>query len=86
MQKRYANRRIKHFEREINDVLGGIEHTEGGPRRKAHIALVAGADLVRTMSTPGVWAQEDLDKILSEYGVFMYVRTLLPLIGPCMQS
>ena len=36
------------------------------------MALVAGADLVKTMSTPGVWSQEDLDKILSVYGVFMY--------------
>ena len=31
------------------------------------------------MSTPGVWAQEDLDKILSVYGVFMYAT---PLVFP----
>lgn len=39
---------LRHFDHEINTVLGGIEGTDG-VRRKAKIALLAGADLVMSM-------------------------------------
>lgn len=34
--------------------MGGVEMPDGS-RRKAKIVLLAGADLISTMSTPGVW-------------------------------
>ena len=34
------------------------------------------------MSTPGVWSQEDLDKILSTYGAFVCVSLLFALLLP----
>ena len=34
-----------------------------------------GADLIQTMSTPGVWTSKDLDHILGRYGAFIVERT-----------
>ncbi|KAL9002616.1 MAG: hypothetical protein Q9188_004471 [Gyalolechia gomerana] len=65
---------LDHFEHEINVVQQGIA-TEGGERKVVRIVLLAGADLIQTMSTPGVWSQEDLDHILGKYGVFIVERT-----------
>ncbi|KAK3898159.1 hypothetical protein C8A05DRAFT_47444 [Staphylotrichum tortipilum] len=52
---------LRHFDHEINTVLGGIEGTDG-QMRKARIALLAGADL-------------DLDTILGSYGAFIIERS-----------
>lgn len=40
---------LDHFEHEINDVLGGAERPDGS-RVPVRIALLAGADLIQTMS------------------------------------
>ncbi|KAI9726755.1 MAG: hypothetical protein M1828_000611 [Chrysothrix sp. TS-e1954] len=63
---------LDHFEHEINEVRGGVE--TGSGKRKAKIALMSGADLLDTMSDPGVWAHEDLDHILGRYGAFIIER------------
>jgi len=65
---------LDHFEREINTVLGGCERPDG-TRVPVQIALLAGADLIQTMSTPGVWSQGDLDHILGQYRTFIVERT-----------
>jgi nicotinamide mononucleotide adenylyltransferase len=65
---------LDHFEHELNDVMGGIE-TATGEKRRIHVALLAGADLIQTMSTPGLWAQEDLKRILGHYGAFILERS-----------
>lgn len=59
---------LDHFDHEINTVRGGVEAGDG-TRKPVRIALLAGADLIHTMSTPGVWSQKDLDHILGKYGV-----------------
>jgi nicotinamide mononucleotide adenylyltransferase len=41
----------------------------------AKIMLLAGADLIQTISTPGVWDAQDVDHILSNFGVFVVERT-----------
>ncbi|KAF4549796.1 Nicotinamide/nicotinic acid mononucleotide adenylyltransferase-like protein [Elsinoe fawcettii] len=64
---------LDHFDHEINIVRGGIE-TPNGPK-KARIALLAGADLVQTMGTPGVWAAKDIDYILANFGAFIVERS-----------
>ncbi|WPG98515.1 Hypothetical protein R9X50_00130600 [Acrodontium crateriforme] len=64
---------LDHFNKEINEVIGGIETPNG--KKKAHIALLAGADLIQTMSTPGVWAAKDIDYILRNFGAFIVERT-----------
>ena len=46
-----------------------------GPDREVKIMLLAGADLIQTMSTPGVWSDADLDHILKKYGSFIVERT-----------
>ncbi|KZF26712.1 nicotinamide mononucleotide adenylyl transferase [Xylona heveae TC161] len=65
---------LDHFEHEINEVLGGVE-TEDGQQKHVQISLLAGADLIQTMSTPGVWSDKDLDHILGRYGTFIVERT-----------
>lgn len=56
---------LDHFDHEINDVLGGVE-TSTGEKKRVHVALLAGADLIQTMSTPGVWSPDDLNHILGQ--------------------
>ncbi|KAI9826557.1 MAG: hypothetical protein M1832_006153 [Thelocarpon impressellum] len=65
---------LDHFDHEINEVLGGLE-TPNGERRHVRVALLAGADLIQTMSMPGVWSDKDLDHILGRYGTFIVERT-----------
>jgi len=65
---------LDHFAYELNDVMGGIA-SEGGEKRPIHVALLAGADLIQTMSTPGLWAPEDLSRILGHYGAFILERS-----------
>ncbi|MCJ1369612.1 hypothetical protein MMC20_000824 [Loxospora ochrophaea] len=64
---------LDHIEHEINTVRGGIE-AEPGTRKPVRVALLAGADLIQTMSTPDVWSPEDLDHILGRYGTFIVER------------
>ncbi|KAI1499473.1 hypothetical protein F5X99DRAFT_389547 [Biscogniauxia marginata] len=66
---------LDHFEHEINGVLGGILSADGRTRRPVKIMLLAGADLISTMSTPGVWAEKDLDHILGSYGAMIIERS-----------
>lgn len=70
MQKEYipTAQVLDHFDEQINQVRGGID-TGDGNKVPVRIALLAGADLIHTMSTPGVWSEEDLDCILGKYGV-----------------
>jgi nicotinamide mononucleotide adenylyltransferase len=64
---------LDHFDHEINTVLGGI-HTEDGEHRNVHVMLLAGSDLISTMSEPGVWSYTDLEHILGRYGTFIIER------------
>lgn len=65
---------LDHFDHELNGVRGGIEDAEGN-KKHIHVALLAGADLIQTMSTPGLWASEDLNRILGHYGAFILERS-----------
>ena len=65
---------LDHFDHELNEVMGGIA-TEDSQKKTIHVALLAGADLIQTMSTPGLWAREDLSKILGHYGAFILERS-----------
>jgi nicotinamide mononucleotide adenylyltransferase len=65
---------LDHFEHEINVILGGAERLDGS-RIPVRIALLAGADLIQTMSTPGIWSEKDLDHILGRFGTFIVERT-----------
>jgi len=65
---------LDHFAHEINDVRGGVE-CENGERKAAKVSLLSGADLIQTMSEPGVWSQDDLEHILGRYGGFIIERS-----------
>lgn len=62
---------LDHFSDEVNgrNGEGGVETPEG--RKRCRVALLAGADLIQTMSTPGVWAESDIDYILRNFGAFI---------------
>ena len=67
---------LDHFEHEINARLGGIALSPAptSPRVPARIMLLAGSDLIATMSEPGVWSEPDLDHILGRYGALIVER------------
>ncbi|KAG2159157.1 uncharacterized protein EDB93DRAFT_1076255 [Suillus bovinus] len=65
---------LDHFDYEINTVLGGVS-TRNGDHRDVKIMFLAGSDLIRTMSEPGVWSHDDLDHILGRHGTFVIERT-----------
>jgi len=50
---------LDHFNYEINTVLGGV-YTRDGEHRDVRIMLLAGSDLISTMSEPGVWSHNDV--------------------------
>jgi len=64
---------LDHFDHTINTILGGV-HTLDGERRRVRIMLLAGSDLIGTMSEPGVWSYTDLGHILGRYGCFIIER------------
>lgn len=64
---------LDHFHHEINVVRKGID-AGNGERKQVRIALLAGADLIQTMSTPNVWSEKDIDYILGQFGTFIVER------------
>ncbi|OAX42797.1 Nucleotidylyl transferase [Rhizopogon vinicolor AM-OR11-026] len=65
---------LDHFDYELNMVLGGVS-TPDGEHRDVRIMLLAGSDLINTMSEPGVWSHDDLDRILGRrYGTIVIER------------
>jgi nicotinamide mononucleotide adenylyltransferase len=64
---------LDHFDYEINTIFGGVQ-TEDGQHRHVRIVLLAGSDLISTMSEPGVWTYADLERILGRYGAFIVER------------
>lgn len=50
---------LDHFEYEINTRLGGVTTVEG-EQRPVRVMLLAGSDLIATMSEPGVWSENDV--------------------------
>ena len=69
---------LDHVDHEINTVRGGIQVGDGN-RRPVQVALLAGADLIHTMSSPGVWSKKDLDHILGRYLTFVVERSGTPI-------
>lgn len=66
---------LDHFEAEIDRALpGGVLTADGTARVKPRIALLAGADLIQTMSQPEVWSPADLEHILGRFGAFIIER------------
>lgn len=55
---------LDHFNYEINTVLGGV-YTQDGEHRDVRIMLLAGSDLISTMSEPGVWSHNDVSICLA---------------------
>lgn len=66
---------LDHIDHEINVVRQGVDCGDG-TRKQVRVALLAGADLIHTMSTPGVWSAKDLDHILGRYGVSLLLLSL----------
>jgi len=50
---------LDHFDYEINHRLGGV-YSEDGEHTNVRVMLLAGSDLIATMSEPGVWSHEDV--------------------------
>ena len=63
---------LDHFKDKV-EAIGGVQ-TEDGERKPVRVALLAGADLIATFGTPGVWDEMDLEHILGRYGCFILER------------
>jgi nicotinic acid mononucleotide adenylyltransferase len=50
---------LDHFDYEINTLRGGVQ-TADGEQRSVRVMLLAGSDLISTMSEPGVWSFPDV--------------------------
>lgn len=70
---------LDHIDHEINVVRQGVDCGDG-TRKQVRVALLAGADLIHTMSTPGVWSDKDLDHILGRYGVSLVSYTVYAIL------
>ncbi|KAL7936750.1 hypothetical protein V8C35DRAFT_320979 [Trichoderma chlorosporum] len=64
---------LRHFDHEINNVLGGIE-TLDGTLIPARVMMLIGADLAATMADPKIWDPADIDVLLGHYGAFVVER------------
>jgi nicotinamide mononucleotide adenylyltransferase len=51
---------LDHVDHEINTVLGGAQLPLSDERRHIRVMLLAGSDLISTMSEPGVWSEKDV--------------------------
>lgn len=64
---------LDHFDHELNDVRGGADVLVPDPatgrtrvvKKRVRIMLLAGSDLILTMSEPGVWAEKDVSPLPS---------------------
>jgi hypothetical protein len=54
---------LDHFDYEINTVLGGAQLPSSDETRHVRVVLLAGSDLISTMSEPGVWSEKDVSDI-----------------------
>jgi hypothetical protein len=54
---------LDHIDHEINTVLGGAQLPSSDERRHVRVVLLAGSDLISTMSEPGVWSEKDVSDI-----------------------
>ncbi|MCJ1269169.1 hypothetical protein MMC22_009058 [Lobaria immixta] len=64
---------LDHFEHHLNLIQGGVE-TVDGQRKPVRVGFLAGADLLDSMTTPGVWSEEDLNHILGDFPLFILER------------
>jgi nicotinamide mononucleotide adenylyltransferase len=72
---------LDHFDYEINHKLGGV-YTEDGEHRNVHVMLLAGSDLIATMSEPGVWTYADVGPfIFGSHPLFIIPRLARPYFG-----
>ena len=55
---------LDHFDYEVNTVLGGAQLPSSTERRHIRPVLLAGSDLISTMSEPGVWSEKDVSPSL----------------------
>ncbi len=66
---------LDHFDYEVNTVLGGAQLPSSPERRHIRPVLLAGSDLISTMSEPGVWSEKDVSSHLrTQPGDFLTSR------------
>jgi hypothetical protein len=78
---------LDHFNAEINEKRGGVDVVVGEgeerrtEKRRVKIVLLAGSDLIQTMSEPGVWAEQDVRALslsLCEAYAFLLIMWIDP--------
>lgn len=77
---KYTVQVLEHFEKEFNRHLT----TTMSNKSHQHLTsirpmLLAGADLVESFSVPGLWSDEDLDRICSHFGILIVERSSIDI-------
>jgi len=65
---------LDHFNEEVNGKGGGIS-TANGQKRKVKILHLAGGDLIESFNVPNLWLDNDLHRIVGDYGCLIIERT-----------
>ncbi|KAI9478746.1 MAG: hypothetical protein EXX96DRAFT_572075 [Benjaminiella poitrasii] len=71
---------LDHFEKELNELGGGIR-TSTGESKRIKIMLLAGGDLIASFGHPGVWTTDDLHHIVGKFGCIIIERTGTDVYG-----
>ncbi|KAI7903828.1 uncharacterized protein BX663DRAFT_505368 [Cokeromyces recurvatus] len=71
---------LDHFEKELNELNGGIK-TSSGESKRIKIMLLAGGDLIASFGHPGVWTTDDLHHIVGKFGCIIIERTGTDVYG-----
>ncbi|MBW0484568.1 hypothetical protein O181_024283 [Austropuccinia psidii MF-1] len=65
---------LDHFDYQLNQILGGATCLGSNQKTPIRIVLLAGSDLIQTMSQPGLWSEQDLHHILGKFGCYIIER------------
>ncbi|KAJ1658030.1 Nicotinamide/nicotinic acid mononucleotide adenylyltransferase 1 [Dispira simplex] len=65
---------LDHFHQELNLTRGGITLSDGS-KKPYKIMLLAGGDLIQSFGDLNIWADQDLHRILGQYGCTIIERT-----------
>ncbi|KAI8867305.1 Nucleotidylyl transferase [Ramicandelaber brevisporus] len=72
---------LDHLNEMLNIETGGGILLSNGERKPIKILMLAGGDLIESFGVPGLWATDDLHRILGDYGVMIVERTGTDVYG-----
>ena len=69
---------LEHFQSQLDFYLSNSLQIKN---RRIRVMLLAGGDLIESFSTPNLWSEEDLERIMGKFGCLIVERTGVDLKG-----